>query len=71
MTLANMRRNGVRAVTAKCEACWRDSHVNVDALRETLAVPKVSQRLRCSQCGGGKTIPTRPADAWACQTIYA
>ena len=23
MTLANMRRNGVRAVTAKCEACWR------------------------------------------------
>jgi hypothetical protein len=52
MTLANMRQNGVRAVTATCEACGREADVNVDALPETLHVPHVGRRLRCSQCGG-------------------
>jgi transcription elongation factor Elf1 len=51
MTLANMRQNGVRAVTATCEACGRSADVNVDALPETIAVPKAGQRLRCSRCG--------------------
>jgi hypothetical protein len=60
MTLANMRQNGVRAVTATCEACGREADVNVDALPETVTVPKAGQRRRCSQCGG-KTILTRPA----------
>jgi hypothetical protein len=60
MTLANMRQNGVRAVTATCEACKREADVNVDALPETVTVPKAGQRLRCSRCGG-KTISTRPA----------
>ena len=60
MTLANMRLNGVRAVTATCEACGRQADVNVDALPETLTVPEAGQRLRCSQCGA-KTISTRPA----------
>jgi DNA-directed RNA polymerase subunit RPC12/RpoP len=60
MTLANMRQNGVRAVTATCEACKREADVNVDALPETMTVPKAGQRLRCSRCGG-KTILTRPA----------
>ena len=60
MTLANMRANGVRAVTATCEACGRSADVVVDALPGTLTVPKAGQRLRCSQCGG-KTISTRPA----------
>ena len=68
MTLANMRQNGVRAVTATCEACGREADVNVDALPETMTVPKAGQRLRCSQCGG-KRVWTRPAwhtarDAW-------
>lgn len=68
MTLANMRQNGVRAIAATCEACGHKADVNVDALGETIAVPKVGQRLRCSQCGG-KQINTRPAwhtsrDAW-------
>jgi ABC-type hemin transport system substrate-binding protein len=68
MTLANMRQNGVRAVTATCEACRREADVNVDALSGTVHVPEAGQRLRCSQCGG-KTISTRPAwhtarDAW-------
>ena len=52
MTLANMRSNGVRAVTARCEACGREADVNVDALPETTTVPKAGQRLRCSRCGG-------------------
>jgi hypothetical protein len=60
MMLANMRQNGVRAVTATCEACGRSDDVHVDALPETVTVPKAGQRLRCSQCGG-KTISTRPA----------
>jgi hypothetical protein len=60
MTLANLRANGVRAVTATCEACRREADVNVDALPETIVVPEVGLCLRCSQCGG-KTISTRPA----------
>ena len=60
MTLANMRLNGVRMVTATCEVCGRSADVNVDALPETLAVPQVATRLRCSQCGA-KTISTRSA----------
>ena len=60
MTLANMRQNGVRAVSATCEACGHKADVNVDALPESVHVPKAGQRLRCSQCGG-RTISTRPA----------
>jgi hypothetical protein len=60
MTLANMRANGVRAVSATCEACGHKADVNVGALPETVTVPKAGQRLRCSQCGG-KAISTRPA----------
>ena len=40
MTLANMRQNGVRAVAATCDACGHKADVNVDALGETMAVPK-------------------------------
>ena len=60
MTLQNMRQNGVRAVTATCEACGREADVHVDALPETMTVPEAGNRLRCSSCGG-KTIATRPA----------
>jgi rRNA maturation protein Nop10 len=68
MTPANMRKNGVRTVIASCEACGHKANLNVDGLAETIAVPKVGQRLRCSQCGG-KQINTRPAwhrgrDSW-------
>jgi hypothetical protein len=68
MTLANMRQNGVRLVIARCEACGHAADVNVDALAETIIVPEVGRRLRCSACGG-KLINTRPAwhtgrDAW-------
>jgi ABC-type hemin transport system substrate-binding protein len=47
MTLANMRANGVHAVTATCQACAHQADVNVDALPETLTVPEVGRRLRC------------------------
>ena len=60
MTLANMRLNGVRSVTAACANCGRSADVNVDLLPETLTVPEAGKRLRCSSCGG-KTISTRPA----------
>ena len=60
MTLANMRQNGVRAVTATCEACGHKADVNVDAMPGHIYVPEAGLRLRCSQCGG-KTISPRPA----------
>jgi hypothetical protein len=60
MTLANMRKNGVRAVIASCQACGHKADVNVDALPETIVVPETGRRLRYSQCGG-KRIDTRPA----------
>jgi hypothetical protein len=60
MTLANMRQNGVRMVTATCEVCGRQADVNVDNLPDTLTVPEAGQRLRCSNCGA-RTISTRPA----------
>ena len=60
MTLANMRQNGVRMVTATCEVCGRQADVNVDALPETLTVPEAGRGLRCGQCGG-KRVWTRPA----------
>ena len=36
MSLRNMRENGVRSVTATCEACGHQADVNVDALPETV-----------------------------------
>ena len=60
MTLANMRKNGVRVVIAKCEACGHTADVNVDTLPEGVTVPEAGRRMRCSQCGG-KRINTRPA----------
>jgi hypothetical protein len=60
MTLQNMRANGVRMVIAQCETCGHKADLNVDALPETVKVPKAGQRLRCSRCGG-KKINTRPA----------
>jgi hypothetical protein len=56
MTLANMRANGVHVVSAACEACGHKADVNVDALPETVTVPKAGERLRCSQCGGKRGL---------------
>lgn len=60
MTLANMRENGVHAVTATCEACSHKADVVVDRLPDDVFVPDVAKRLRCSQCGSNR-INSRPA----------
>jgi hypothetical protein len=60
MSLANMRQNGVRSVTAQCERCNHAADVNVDDLPESVFVPHVARRLRCSRCNS-KQINTRPA----------
>jgi hypothetical protein len=60
MTLANMRKNGVRAIIAESQACGHKADVKVDALPETIIVLEPGPRLRCTQCGG-KRIDTRPA----------
>jgi hypothetical protein len=60
MTLGNMRQNGVRTVIATCQTCGHKADVNVDALPESIIVPEIGRRLRCSECGG-KLIETRPA----------
>jgi len=60
MTLANMRHNGVRAVTATCASCRHKADVVVDQLDGDVFVPEVAGRTRCSACGG-KRIETVPA----------
>ena len=40
--IANMRENSARSVSAVCEACRGQADVNVDAMPDTIAVPKVS-----------------------------
>ena len=59
MTLANLRRHGVRSVDAACEACGHEASVNVDAFPDAAYVPDVALRLRCSSCGS-RRINTRP-----------
>nr|AGU09805.1 hypothetical protein [uncultured organism] len=49
MSLANMRENGVRAVTLWCH-CGRHIDVNVDHLPEDLKVPAIREQYRCAQC---------------------
>jgi hypothetical protein len=40
MTLANMRQNGVRMVTASCEACGREADVNAARCPRPLQSPR-------------------------------
>jgi hypothetical protein len=46
-------------VDARCEDCQHGATVNVDALPDSLYVPDVALRMRCSACGS-KRIDTRP-----------
>jgi hypothetical protein len=61
MTLQNMRDNGARSVTAKCEACGHEATVNVDALPESVHVPDAGY-LRCSRCGGNAELRHKTSD---------
>lgn len=59
MDLANMRSNGVRALSVQCLACQHHASVNVDNQPEHLAVKSFEGRMRCSQCSS-KRIDVRP-----------
>ena len=50
MDLANMRRNGVRALSVTCLDCHHDANVNVDDQPAQLSVPSFANRMRCTQC---------------------
>jgi hypothetical protein len=52
MSLANMRANGVRAIIATCEACTHSADVNVDALPETVTVPKPASAYDAASAAG-------------------
>jgi hypothetical protein len=56
MSLANMRKNEVRAVIAACQACGHKADVNVDALPETIFVPETGRWLRC-RCAWRPLLP--------------
>jgi hypothetical protein len=43
MTLANMKANGVRFVSATCETCGHDADVNVDSAPRTIAAQQESR----------------------------
>ena len=47
-------------MASTCQTCGHEADVNLDTLPETIAVPQIGRRLRCSECGG-KRIDTRPA----------
>jgi hypothetical protein len=61
MTLASMRAHGVRSIDAFCQAsgCGHEATINVDGLPDSLPVPDVALKLRCSKCGS-RSIHTRP-----------
>jgi Protein of unknown function (DUF2380) len=47
MTLANMRENGVRAVTATCANCGRSGDVSVDTLPREDRMKSLKRRIAC------------------------
>ena len=59
MTLANMRENGVRSISATCETCQHEAVLNADRWPADMPVPDIGLKLRCSACGG-REIATRP-----------
>ena len=51
MTLANMRHNGVRSLSIRCELCHHEAVLNVDGYDEGVAVPSFGPRMVCTVCG--------------------
>jgi hypothetical protein len=51
MTLANMRANGVRSLSVRCELCHHEPVINVDAYAETVTVPSFGPCMVCTSCG--------------------
>ena len=61
MTLANMRANGVRMLTASCVNCGRSVDVNVDALPETVTVPRPASASGAASAAARRYRPGRMA----------
>jgi hypothetical protein len=61
VTLANMRRNGVRAVIATCQACGHKADVSVDALPETIMSQMLADASDAARVGGANRYKTRVA----------
>lgn len=61
MSLANMRQNGATSIWAYCE-CGHSAKVDVAGWDETLEVPNLRFKLRCSKCGKRprETVPSWP-----------
>jgi hypothetical protein len=57
MTLANMRKNGVRMIWAKCEACGHQADVNVDTLAETLVALRWVNACAVVVAGASRSTP--------------
>ncbi|HLH94925.1 MAG TPA: hypothetical protein VKW08_07390 [Xanthobacteraceae bacterium] len=51
MTLANMRRNGVRALAVSCTICGHAALLNVDRFDDSVPVPAFGPRMVCTGCG--------------------
>lgn len=60
MDLANMRMNGVRALSVECLDCFHRANVDVDDQPGHLPVPSFAARMKCSACGS-KRVTVRPA----------
>jgi Zn finger protein HypA/HybF involved in hydrogenase expression len=60
MDLANMRKNGVRAIDAWCLDCDHKATVNVDDQPGHLPVKSFERRMKCGQCGS-RRVDVRPA----------
>jgi len=68
MDLANMRENGVRALSIACLDCSYAADVNVDSYPGHLAVQSFARRMKCSECGS-RNISLMPA--WHTKREYA
>src|SRR6516164_5689354 len=54
MTLANMRRQGVRKLIAYClnDSCRHQALIDVSAYPDNVEVPSFQRRIKCGECGG-------------------
>lgn len=60
MTLGEMRAEGIRCVSLDC-GCGHTAEANVDAYPDSIGVPDVRLRFRCSKC---KARPYRSMPCW-------
>jgi hypothetical protein len=61
MTLGNMRANGVRRILLACpDPCHHMADIAVDQIADSVEVPQIGRRYRCSKCGR-RAPESRPA----------